>query len=266
MMLYGTMLLSLLCLGFSFHVWRIEQHTLEQWQQEKQHWQEVQQSESYYLNLLKTKFSDFDEVIKNQSVFDTSELDRKENLEDKINATIAIHHSNKYNLALLQEAVGYLDEYLALIKRKQQQLNSIPSFLLARNVPTLRPSDGRLTSIFGLRKHPISRRMKVHEGIDIANSIMTDIVSAASGKVVLSGRMRGYGNTVVIDHGNGFVTLYAHAKELLVNLGEHVGQGSVIAKMGSTGNSTGTHVHYEVRYQDHAINPDVMNQYVAKSL
>lgn len=135
-------------------------------------------------------------------------------------------------------------------------LNAEEKEFYAQDMPFAIPAKGRISSDFGLRKHPISKRHKHHDGIDIANGMWTDIESTAKGKVVFSGKLRGYGNTVILDHGNGFQTLYAHAQDLRVTLGEYVAQGSVIAKMGSTGISTGPHVHYEVKFNGEKVNPE----------
>lgn len=111
------------------------------------------------------------------------------------------------------------------------------------------PTAGTLTSPFG------PRWGRVHEGIDVANGIGTPIVAAASGTVIIAGWQGGYGNMVVVSHGNNVTTGYAHMSSIGVAAGQTVGQGSVLGGMGSTGNSTGSHVHFEVRLGGHAVNP-----------
>ena len=106
------------------------------------------------------------------------------------------------------------------------------------------PVLGRITSRFGPRWGTI------HQGLDIAAPTGTAIVAARAGRVVLSGWWGGYGKCVLIYHGSGMHTLYAHASRLLVTEGDRVGQGEAIAKIGSTGNSTGPHLHFEVRIND----------------
>jgi murein DD-endopeptidase MepM/ murein hydrolase activator NlpD len=101
--------------------------------------------------------------------------------------------------------------------------------------------------LFGYRIHPITKTHRFHDGIDIANIKSTDIVATADGVVKFSGIRGGYGKSVVIDHGNGFETSYSHANEILVSTGMKVTRGTVIARMGSTGLSTGNHLHYEVK-------------------
>lgn len=119
----------------------------------------------------------------------------------------------------------------------------------------IRPVSGGITSGFGMRFHPILHRYRMHTGVDFAASSGTPIRAAAGGEVVMASYMRGYGNTVVIDHGGGVTTLYAHCSALLVREGQTVRQGQVIARVGSTGLSTGPHLHFEVRQNGTPVNP-----------
>jgi len=118
------------------------------------------------------------------------------------------------------------------------------------------PSSYRVTSTFGMRKHPILRKYKMHTGVDIAADKGAAIVAANSGTVIMAGYDNtGYGNMVVIDHGGGITTLYAHASKLLVKVGDKVKAGQTIAKGGSTGLSTGNHLHFEVRVNGEPVDP-----------
>ena len=117
------------------------------------------------------------------------------------------------------------------------------------------PTNGRVTSYFGGRKSPGGIGSTNHKGLDIANSRGTAIYAADGGTVTYAGWMGGYGYTVRVDHGNGKQTYYAHNSKLLVSVGQHVYKGQQIAKMGSTGNSTGNHCHFEVRINGVAKNP-----------
>jgi murein DD-endopeptidase MepM/ murein hydrolase activator NlpD len=96
---------------------------------------------------------------------------------------------------------------------------------------------------------------RMHEGIDIAVGSGTPVVAAAAGTVIQAGWLGGYGNLVVVDHGNGLATAYAHNSSLAVGVGQAVGQGEVLAYSGSTGNSSGPHVHFEVRVNGAAADP-----------
>lgn len=119
------------------------------------------------------------------------------------------------------------------------------------------PSPGyyTITSEFGFRLHPILGVWKGHTGIDIGVPSNSDIVAAASGTVIIASEYGGYGYAVVIDHGSGISTLYGHNNSLLVSEGEHVSKGQVIAKSGSTGWSTGPHLHFEVRVGGDYVDP-----------
>lgn len=121
--------------------------------------------------------------------------------------------------------------------------------------PSIWPTAGEVTSRFGWRNSPWGGGSELHQGIDIANSMGTPIVAVADGQVVRSEASGGYGNIVQIDHGNGIVTLYGHNSSIIVNVGQSVRKGQIISYMGSTGRSTGPHVHYEVRINGTAIDP-----------
>ena len=117
------------------------------------------------------------------------------------------------------------------------------------------PTSGRISSYFGGRKSPGGIGSTNHKGIDIAVPRGTPIYAADGGTVTYSGWMSGYGYLVQIDHGNGYVTRYGHNSSLTVNVGQHVYKGQQVARAGSTGNSTGNHCHFEVRYNGVAKNP-----------
>ena len=117
------------------------------------------------------------------------------------------------------------------------------------------PLQGRITSEFGLRNDPIHGQQRQHHGVDIAAPRGTPIGAAATGTVVFAGRKGGYGNTVIVEQADGKQTMYGHAEQLLVKVGERVEAGQNIATVGSTGRSTGPHLHFEVRENGQAINP-----------
>ncbi|KAF0120577.1 MAG: peptidase family M23/M37 domain protein [bacterium] len=117
------------------------------------------------------------------------------------------------------------------------------------------PVDGIISSNFGIRKHPIYGIDSFHHGTDIAAPDGTPIYPFRNGKVIFSGEQTGFGNVVIVDHGNGFTSKYAHNKINLVKEGDSVDTNSVIALVGNTGRSTGSHLHFEVRYKDDSINP-----------
>ena len=112
-----------------------------------------------------------------------------------------------------------------------------------------------LSSSYGWRRNPVTGRYAMHEGLDFAAPRGTPIKAAAAGIVVSAGYQSGYGKTVDIDHGDGLMTRYAHASSLSVKPGEMVERGQPIARVGSTGRSTGAHLHFEVRVAGRAMDP-----------
>jgi len=118
------------------------------------------------------------------------------------------------------------------------------------------PLETRISSSYGLRKDPLSGERKFHEGIDLAAKEGTDVRAAMAGKVQITDDQTGYGKIVVLDHGHGFTTLYAHNSDILVKAGDWVTKGSTIAKVGSTGRSTGPHLHFEVRRDGKKLDPE----------
>ena len=158
-----------------------------------------------------------------------------------------------------------LEAALDEMERIAQEMNSTIVALMKENGISseqsyaggsmLKPVNGRLTSPYGYRIHPILKTKKFHSGIDLAASSGTPIKAANDGKVIKSGWSSGYGNTVIIDHGGGITTLYAHASVLNCKVGDWVSRGQTIAKVGSTGMSTGPHLHFEVRINGKTQNP-----------
>jgi murein DD-endopeptidase MepM/ murein hydrolase activator NlpD len=119
----------------------------------------------------------------------------------------------------------------------------------------INPSSGSMTSRFGYRVHPILGTRRFHAGLDFGAPQGSQILAADSGTVIMAGWYRGYGNTVIIDHGGGLTTLYGHASRLYVSDGQSVKRGDVIAAVGSTGLSTGPHLHFETRENGNPVNP-----------
>jgi murein DD-endopeptidase MepM/ murein hydrolase activator NlpD len=125
-------------------------------------------------------------------------------------------------------------------------------------VPLRMPLSGdpSVTSPFGYRADPFLGRLALHPGVDLAEAYGAEIHAAAAGRVVHAGPAGGYGNMVEIDHGNGLATRYAHMSETLVEEGQEVDKGAVLGKLGSTGRSTGPHLHYEVRVDGEPVDPE----------
>lgn len=127
---------------------------------------------------------------------------------------------------------------------------------LEASLPTLHPVEAPYeSSSFGWRRHPVTGRHSMHEGLDFPAPRGTPIHAASGGVVVQARYVTGYGKLVEIDHGNGLTSRYAHASSILVKLGDVVAKGDMIARVGSTGRSTGPHLHFEVRMAGHPLDP-----------
>jgi hypothetical protein len=124
------------------------------------------------------------------------------------------------------------------------------------SIPSLIPIEtATMTSGFGVRKSPFSKNRRFHRGIDLKARYGTPVMAAGSGRVVSTNYHRSYGRMVVIDHGNGLESRYAHNSSILVNVGDQVNKGAIISKVGMTGRTTGPHLHFEIWLHGHAINP-----------
>lgn len=138
----------------------------------------------------------------------------------------------------------------------EQKVNKLDNRLPAlESQPFSFPVNGVISSNFGMRRHPIYGDIRFHYGIDIAAPVGTEIYPVKNGMVVFSGEQAGYGNVVIIDHGDGFTSKYAHNKVNLVKEGDLVGTHTVIARVGYTGNSTGPHLHLEISEKGEYIDP-----------
>jgi hypothetical protein len=163
----------------------------------------------------------------------------KMNYSDILHETDALYEQYKFMCRSYEEIISYI--------HKQK--------LLFLATPSGWPCKGRISSVYGFRLHPIFHSKEFHSGLDIANTPNTSIFSTAAGRVIFSGYRSGYGNVIAISHGQDYRTVYAHLSKRLVNVGAYVSRGNIIAKMGSTGTSTGSHLHYEVYFRENHVNP-----------
>lgn len=165
--------------------------------------------------------------------------------------------NNKTLAELLLEVNALVHE----LDKEEKQLKVLESLTLGHHIQSSSYLSGRpivkgwLSSYYGIRKDPFSKRPAMHKGVDFAGKEDAPIIATAGGVITWASERYGYGNLIEIDHGDGYKTRYGHNKELLVNLGDVVEKGQVIARMGSTGRSTGPHVHYEILRNNTQINP-----------
>lgn len=166
---------------------------------------------------------------------------------------------NKDNLLFKNvfEMIDHIDRVSALQLINMQSLmkSLVDQQGILETKPSIKPTNGWVTSLYGTRVSPFTNRKMFHSGIDIAAAIGTPIIAPAKGIVVHSGKKGSYGNIVKIDHGNGIVSLFAHVHEKFVRIGQKVNRGDRIAAVGNTGRSTGPHLHYELTVNGIPANP-----------
>lgn len=149
------------------------------------------------------------------------------------------------NAAALQSG-----SFATLVEKLEERKN------ILAHTPAIRPSQGWVTSGFEYRRNPFTGKREFHRGMDIANRKGTPVLATADGVVSFIGERGAFGTLMVIDHGYGFTTRYAHLEKGLKQKGDRVQRGEVVAKMGSSGRSTGPHLHYEVRLNGVPVNPE----------
>lgn len=160
-----------------------------------------------------------------------------------------------------QDFLESLDRLAARLDSREQQLRVMESLFMSQSlrseiVPSGRPiKKGWISSYYGMRADPFTGRQERHKGMDFAGKEGSAIIAAAAGVVTWSGKRYGYGLMVEVNHGNGYATRYAHSRKTLVNIGDMVEKGQQLAEIGSSGRSTGPHVHYEVIYQGRVVDP-----------
>lgn len=154
---------------------------------------------------------------------------------------------NKLETKLTLEKSSY-DEISEKMKLNEKLFSSIPAII---------PSDGVRGDRFGMRKHPILGIKRMHNGLDLVSNVGTNVYAPGAGKVSFAGRRGGYGITLEIDHGFGYTTLYSHLSKMVVKQGQIVERGELIAYSGNSGKlTTGPHLHYEVKHNGVALNPE----------
>jgi murein DD-endopeptidase MepM/ murein hydrolase activator NlpD len=231
------------------------------------HQREQIQTFAVKINELKSRLTELDDFEKKIRIIANLEESDSESeglfgiggsMPEDLDPTIEM---KERQIALLQEmheqvrdldlaAVSQQERFKTLYGHIEEQRNIIAC------TPTIRPVDeGYVSSSFGYRTSPFTDRKEFHKGLDIASKQGAPIMATADGVVSFAGKKGLLGNTIVVDHGYGFVTRFGHAHKLLKKRGETVKRGEVIAYVGNTGRSTGPHVHYEVQINGVQVNP-----------
>ncbi|MBQ6791040.1 MAG: M23 family metallopeptidase [Paludibacteraceae bacterium] len=182
----------------------------------------------------------------------TQQISYYDSLARMTNTQLAADMQRKVDILekeLYVQARSY-DEILEMAKNQEVRMENIPAIQ-----PVLNKDLKHMASGYGWRIDPVYQIRRFHEGMDFSAPVGTDIFATGNGTVTYSGWRQGYGETIVIDHGFNYETLYAHCSKRLVRVGQKVKRGDVIALVGNTGKSTGPHVHYEVHYGGRPIDP-----------
>lgn len=178
-----------------------------------------------------------------------------------LNETTLVANANKYSNQLVGAVFNPLEVDKELDEKYQKLANDITLWnglnKLKKILPLGAPiKDMRITSKYGKRKDPFTGEQKQHRGIDFSGKIGTELMAVAPGRVISAGERVGYGTTVEVDHGLGFTTLYAHLSKITVSRGDWVRPGTIVGLGGSSGRSTGPHLHYEIRYKGNPFDPE----------
>lgn len=184
-------------------------------------------------------------------------VSKDENLEKIAKLyNVDVDQIKKYNEELKELKVGMLI-FIPGGKLPEEKQPSRPRWLASRGSSQrfIWPLEGVVNSHFGWRRDPLSRRREFHSGIDIEGGTGDFIRASRAGKVVYAGWQAGYGLLIVLDHGDGWETYYAHCSRINVRVGQYVRQGEIIGRVGSTGRTTGSHLHFEIRNNGRPVNP-----------
>jgi murein DD-endopeptidase MepM/ murein hydrolase activator NlpD len=235
----------------------------------------LHQKDQYIQSLEKSNKANLERIVnfnkeiiknnKNDSII-KNKLKEIQQLEDiirhKLNKSVSFKNVNSYNTGYVNVTMNN-EALLKEMENKIVNLNEIDKKMDTilneeQYIPSILPCMGYISSYFGYRKNPFdTTQSDFHPGIDIACASGTSIYAAASGTVITASYCAGYGNEVAIDHHNGIQTIYGHNSKICVHIGQDVKKGDLISLSGSTGSSTGPHLHFEIRENKTAIDPKV---------
>ena len=194
-------------------------------------------------------------------------LDKEEFDFDAVPAVGGPGGSEAVQSVPLADFLSMLDALGSEMQDREQKLSVLESLLMSRSLhervmPSGKPvADGWLSSKYGKRNDPFTGKQDFHKGLDFAGKKGSEVITVGDGVVSWAGKRSGYGNLIEVNHGNGYSTRYGHNQKHLVKIGDKVKKGQQIALMGSTGRSTGPHVHFELLRNGKTVNP---SKYIAK--
>jgi len=257
-----TVVMTIACIGYWLGLVYGNKSVIAQWKQDVQEQQlllsDVQLQSDANIQALTQKIAYFQAHINRLEALGGKLMAVADLDDDQIDFTQEPGFGGpEYTYSTLQEEiVANLEQTLSAIaielQEQENKFHTLDALLTNQNVlaemrPKGRPAEkGWVSSRFGKRRDPFTGRQEYHRGIDFAGQNGTNVVAVAAGVITEAKDSNGYGNLIEIDHGNGYVTRYGHNSEMEVKVGDAVKRGQVVAKMGSTGRSTGPHVHFEV--------------------
>jgi murein DD-endopeptidase MepM/ murein hydrolase activator NlpD len=249
-------------LSYGFFSTRIEAHKVESLEKENQFLSAKLVGINESIEFLQTEIASLTEKEKAiRTIFELPEIDPQQRelgiggpnllpMEEEL----APSRSSAY------QSEAEIDRLVALTNFEKEQFSFVYDALQQKksnldHTPSIMPAQGYLMRGFGHKRDPFTGQIKMHSGLDISNHIGTHVIATANGTVEKVEYSNGLGKTIVINHGNGFKTVYGHLSEYRVKAGQYVTRGQLIALMGNTGYSTGPHVHYEVFRDGSPVNP-----------
>ena len=240
-------------------------------EEQRKEWEQSKKSTQEHLNVLALKLGELQshivrlnalgERLTKMGKFDEEEFDFK-----KVPARGGADSSGVNKFVGLSELVEEMETLSRIIEDREIKLNVMEELIMNRELqkevyPSGQPvKGGWISSTYGERLDPFTGSKTFHDGVDIAGKVGTRVAAVASGIVIFAGEKQGYGKVVKIYHGNGYVTLYAHNSKLLAHVGDYVTKGQQISAMGSTGRSTGPHLHFEVHLDGKTVDPQTYLQ------
>ncbi len=203
--------------------------------------------------MLQQLFATMDKTVEKSGLLGGST--QQDIYQSMLNQEIAVQASKRGGLGIADNIVAQI-EGTSPIRRSEHWVKfPVPQTATPPKTTFRQPVSGRISSNFGMRIHPITGRKALHDGIDIAQRSGAPIGAARGGEVTFSGWKEGYGHTVIVQHADGYSSLYAHNLKNLAAQGEYVQPGQAIALVGNSGRSTGSHLHFEIRKDGIPVDP-----------